>query len=205
MNQDSAAAFELERLSAHSRYKLLTSLIAPRPIAFVTTVNESGLVNAAPFSLFNMLGEDPPLVVVSVNKKEGGSFKDTAKNILQSREFVVNMCDEPLAAAMHASAEEFPPNVSEVTALGLETQPSIAVRPPRLSAAPAAFECVLDEHLENTSRFIFLGRVLWLHARPGLVDVDTHRIDLVNYMPVGRLGGGEYVKTKDRFTIKSNP
>ena len=135
-------ALELARLPVRSRYKLLASLIVPRPIALVTTVSESGVVNAAPFSLFNMLGEDPPLVVVSVNKKEDGALKDTARNILQGREFVVHMCDEPLAAAMHATAVEFPPDVSEVATLGLVVQPSVAVRPPRISTAPAAFECV---------------------------------------------------------------
>lgn len=194
-------ALDFGQLSPRSRYKLMTGLIVPRPIALVTTLGEAGVVNAAPFSLFNMMGEDPPLVVVSVSKKDHGALKDTARNILRGREFVVHLCDEPMAEAMHACSAELPPEVSEVECFDLPVQPSNAVRPPRITRAPVAFECVLDEHLENASRHIFLGRVLWMHARQGLVDLATHRVKLEEYTAVGRFGAGLYVRTGDRFSL----
>jgi flavin reductase (DIM6/NTAB) family NADH-FMN oxidoreductase RutF len=188
-------------LTEYQRYKLMASLIVPRPIALVTTVGEGGVVNAAPFSMFNMLGEEPPIVMLSINRLEGGGLKDTAANIVRSREFVVHLTDEAMAEQMHRCGERLPAHESELARVGLHTQPSRAVTPPRIAEAPVAFECNLWELLETASRQIFIGRVLWLHAREGLVDTQTWRVRLQDYHPVGRFGASFYVRTRERFAL----
>lgn len=192
---------DFSQLSAYQRYKLMASLIVPRPIALVTTLNPGGVVNAAPFSMFNMLGEEPPIVMLSVNRLQDGQLKDTAANIARDREFVVHLCDEPMARAMHRCGESLPPTESELAHVGLHAEPSRTVRPPRIAEAPVAFECALWETLETESRQIFIGRVQWLHAREGLVDTETWRVRLQDYHPVGRFGASFYVTTRDRFAI----
>lgn len=189
------------QLTAYQRYKLMSSLIVPRPIALVTSVSQTGLVNAAPFSLFNMIGEDPPLVLISINKLDGVSLKDTATNILARREFVVHITDEAMAPAMHACGARLPAEVSEIDVTGLHTAPSRCVAPPRIMEAPVAFECVLAEQMESGSRHVFIGRVLWLHAREGLLDMEHHRVHLDQYFPVGRFGSTLYVRTRERFEL----
>jgi flavin reductase (DIM6/NTAB) family NADH-FMN oxidoreductase RutF len=192
---------DFTQITAYERYKLMASLIVPRPIALVTTLGPSGVANAAPFSMFNMLGEDPPIVMISVNRTQGGRLKDTAANILATGEFVVHLCDEPMAAQMHACGEALPADVSELTEVGLHALPSRTVAPPRIAEAPVAFECVLHEKLETASRYVFIGRVQWLSAREGLVDSQTWRVRLQDYHPVGRFGASFYVTTRDRFAI----
>lgn len=189
-------------LTDYQRYKLMASLIVPRPIALVTTINADGIVNAAPFSMFNMLGEDPPILMISVNKLKDGHLKDTAANILANREFVVHIADEPMAEQMHRCGDNLPPNESELTRYGLTSAPSNAVRPPHIVEAPVAFECVLSEKLETTSRYIFIGQVLWLHARDDLIDMEQCRVRLQNYFPVARFGASFYIRTRDRFAMK---
>ncbi|MEI7443740.1 MAG: flavin reductase family protein [Burkholderiales bacterium] len=192
--------FDFETLGAYDRYKLMASLIVPRPIALVTTLGEDGTVNAAPFSMFNMLGEDPPIVMISINKLDDG-LKDTARNVLRDREFVVHLADEAIAGKMHRCGDALPPDESEVDAVGFTTVPSTAVAPPRIAEAPVAFECRLWEVLETESRHILIGRVLRLHARDGLVDPVRMRVSLADYFPVGRFGASFYVRTRDRFAI----
>src|ERR1700754_3908744 len=102
---------DFSQLTAYQRYKLMASLIVPRPIALITTLGETGVVNAAPFSMFNMLGEEPPIVLVSINRLHDGRLKDTAANILANGEFVVHLADEAIADKMHACAEPYPPDV----------------------------------------------------------------------------------------------
>lgn len=192
---------DFAQLTAYQRYKLMASLIVPRPIALVTTVGANGIANAAPFSMFNMLGEDPPILMLSINRLKDGRLKDTAANILASGEFVVHISDEAMAAQMHACGESLPPEVSELERFGLHALPSQTVKPPRIAKAPVAFECVLHEKLETESRYVFIGRVKWLHARDGLVDVETWRVRLQDYHPVGRFGASFYITTRDRFAI----
>ncbi|WP_287497265.1 flavin reductase family protein [Pandoraea sp. CB10b_02] len=189
------------KLTPYERYKLMSSLIVPRPIALITTLSAGGTVNAAPFSMFNMLGEDPPIVMVSINRHDDGALKDTAVNIDRDGVFVVHLCDEAMALKMHRCGERLPSDVSELAEVGLTTTPSADVAPPRIAEAPVAFECTVWETLRSDSRQIFIGRVLRLHARDGLVDRKTCRIRLDDYAPVGRLGGGFYTKTRDRFTL----
>jgi flavin reductase (DIM6/NTAB) family NADH-FMN oxidoreductase RutF len=190
-----------DEITSYQRYKLMASLIVPRPIALVTSVNDQGLENAAPFSMFNMVGEDPPILMLSINRLSDGRLKDTSANILRSKEFVVHMTDEPMAEKMHACGEAFPSDVSELAAVGLTPVPSHCVAPPRIKEAPIAFECVLHETLETPSRFVFIGRVKWLAAREGLIDTEAWRVNLRDYRPIARFGASFYTRTDDRFSI----
>ena len=197
-----ATHVDFDAIGAYQRYKLMASLIVPRPIALVTTVNAGGVVNAAPFSMFAMLGEDPPLVMISINRLQDGALKDTAANILESQEFVVHMADEEIAAQMHDCGTSLPPEQSELDLVGFHSVPSTGVLPPRIVEAPIAFECRLWETIETESRYIFLGKILHLHAREGLVDTELWRVNLQDYFPVGRFGASFYTRTRDRFALQ---
>jgi flavin reductase (DIM6/NTAB) family NADH-FMN oxidoreductase RutF len=194
-------AVDFSTLSAYQRYKLMASLIVPRPIALVTTQNVAGVINAAPFSMFNMMGEDPPILMISINKLQDGHLKHTAANILAHGQFVVHIADEPMAEQMHRCGDNLPATESELIAVGLTATPSCAVTPPRIVEAPVAFECELEEKIETASRHIFIGRVLWLHARADLIDVEHCRVRLQNYFPVARFGASFYIRTRDRFSM----
>ena len=191
-------------LTDYQRYKLMASLIVPRPIALVTTLNPDGTVNAAPFSMFNMMGEDPPIVMISVNRLHDGTLKDTSANILSTGEFVVHLVDEAIAEQMHGCGERLPPGESELAKVGLTAVPSTMVEPPRIAEAPVAFECTLWEKLETESRYVFIGRVLSLHARDGLIDTDAWRVRLQDYFPVARFGASFYIRTRDRFSMEGS-
>ena len=179
----------------------MASLIIPRPIALVTTVGTNGVVNAAPFSMFNMVGEDPPLVMISINRLKDGQLKDTAANILDSGEFVVHLPDEAIGQRMHDCGQAFPRDVSELTKVGLTPVASHTVKPPRIEQAPVAFECVLHEKMETDSRYVFFGRVQWMAAREGLIDTQAWRVNLRDYAPVARFGASFYIRCGDRFAM----
>ena len=191
-------------LTEYQRYKLMASLIVPRPIALVTTVNAEGVVNAAPFSMFNMMGEEPPIVMISVNRLKDGVLKDTSANILRTGEFVVHLPDEAIAEKMHQCGERLPPDQSELLRVGLTQVSSRMIAPPRIAEAPVAFECRLWERLETESRHIFIGRVLCLHARDALIDTETWRVRLQDYFPVARFGASFYIRTRDRFSLENS-
>lgn len=194
---------DFSAITEYQRYKLMASLIVPRPIALITTLSEDGVVNAAPFSMFNMLGEEPPIVMVSINRLQDGQLKHTAANIARTGEFVVHLTDEAMAAQMHRCGERFPADVSELSAVGLTAAPSKKVRPPRIAEAPCAFECTLYETLETASRQIFIGQVHWLHAREGLIDTELWRVRLQDYFPVARFGASFYINTRERFSLEA--
>jgi flavin reductase (DIM6/NTAB) family NADH-FMN oxidoreductase RutF len=189
-------------LDPHDRYKLLCGIVVPRPIALVTTLDENGAVNAAPFSFFNVFSEDPPLVVLGLQHKADSSPKDTTRNIHRSGQFVVHMVDEALAAAMNDCAVDFPYGNSEVEATGLATLPSIDVAVPRLAAAPFALECRQHVALAfGPRRELLVGEVLRLHAREGLIDGARMHVDLDVYRPIGRLFGNLYANQRDIFAL----
>jgi flavin reductase (DIM6/NTAB) family NADH-FMN oxidoreductase RutF len=189
-------------LDPHDRYKLLYGVVVPRPIALVTTCDENGLVNAAPFSFFNVFSEDPPLVVLGLQRKPDLSPKDTTRNIHRNGQFVIHMVDEALAAAMNDCAIDFPSGDSEVEATRLATLPSVEVAVPRLAAAPFALECRQHVALAfGPGRELLVGEVLRLHAREGLIDEARMHVDLDVYRPIGRLFGNLYAAQRDRFAL----
>lgn len=198
-----ALDIRLADLAPRERYKALTAVVIPRPIAFVTALMEDGRVNAAPHSFFNVFSEDPPLIVLGVALRPNRLKKDTTRLIQANGEFVVNMVDGPLAQSMNDAAIEFPPEVSEVEELGLATLPSVDIRTPRLAAAPFAYECRHKVTLEFTpERALIVGEPIRLHAREGLMDPVTKRVDLAAYNPVGRLFGELYSLQGQSFALQ---
>jgi len=190
-------------LDARQRYKLLTALVVPRPIALVTTVSPEGVVNAAPYSFFNTFGQDPPLVVLGLDRRDRTTSKDTGRNIDTTGEFVINLVDEDLAEAMNLCAVDFPAGTSEPGVLGLELVASRHVRPGRLARAPAALECRLFTLMRiGASRELVIGEVVGAHVRDGLLDAERLRIDYERYRPIGRLCGDLYCRTRDRFALR---
>jgi flavin reductase (DIM6/NTAB) family NADH-FMN oxidoreductase RutF len=193
--------FDFAELAARDRYKLLGGLVIPRPIALVTSRSPAGHDNAAPFSFFNVMAEEPPLVVLGLGVSASGGAKDTTNNIRDSGEFVVNLVDEPLAEAMNLCAVDFPPEISEIDIAELDLLPSEHVRAARIAQSPVHLECRRLMTLQpGPGRYIVLGEVLWLHVRDGIVDPATLRVS-AEYAPIGRLFGGGYVRTHDRFEL----
>ena len=189
-------------LTPAQRYKLLTAFIIPRPIAWVTTIGPTGVVNAAPFSFFNVFAEDPPVVMIGFNRRPDGGLKDTVRNIEASGEWVVNIADEPLAEAMHRTSGLFPADVSEAEAEGLALEKSIVVAPPRIRDAPFSLECKTMQTIEiGTERRLVIGEGLHLHMRDDLIDTATWRVRDEKYFPIGRLFGDRYVRTRDRLNF----
>ncbi|MEI8325048.1 MAG: flavin reductase family protein [Betaproteobacteria bacterium] len=185
--------------STADNYKLLTNLVVPRPIAWISTLGEDGLVNLAPFSFFNAVGSDPVYVMVS-NGKNGSDWpKDTARNIEASGEFVVNMVTEELFAAMNISAADFPPDQSELEAAQLHTAPSVLVKTPRVKQSPVSLECRLLSTQRLGSNTLYIGEVVMFHVADDLIDA---RLRVHDFAPIGRLGSPcVYCRTTDRFDI----
>lgn len=191
--------YSAKDLTPHERYKLLISFVLPRPIAWITTIGPTGVVNAAPFSFFNVFGEDPPLIMVAINKRPDGRLKDTWNNIHRDKEFVVNLTDEPLARAMHDSSGDFPPNVGEPDYLGLKLAPSVAIRPPRLADAPWALECRTWQVINvKDDRQLIIGEGVHFHVRDELWDPKAMRVLMDKYHPIGRMFADRYCRTDDR-------
>jgi flavin reductase (DIM6/NTAB) family NADH-FMN oxidoreductase RutF len=192
---------ELARLPAQERYKLLIGLVIPRPIAWVSTWSENGVANCAPFSFFNVISEDPPLCILSFNRRSDGALKHTVKNIRRSGEFVVNLAEEVTANALHASSAEIPETESEFTRSGLTPVPARLVKHPRIGEAAAALECRVERRIEfGPERELVIGEILLIHARDGIVDPKTKRIS-DDYLPVGRLYASRYCTTRQRFDL----
>ncbi|KAB2920084.1 MAG: flavin reductase family protein [Hyphomicrobiaceae bacterium] len=180
-------------LAAEESYKLLTGIVVPRPIAWVTTMSPAGVVNLAPFSAFTFVSPKPPMLAISVGRK-GGRYKDTAYNILSGEEYVVHIADRPLVEPLHLSSIEHPPHVSEVEELGLATTPSHRIKVPRLAAAPIAMECRLRHCIEfgETRSRLLVGEIVAFHFRDGLVQ--NGKIDTRALNPICRLAGPRYAE-----------
>jgi flavin reductase (DIM6/NTAB) family NADH-FMN oxidoreductase RutF len=194
--------FDADRLPVQDRYKLLTGLVFPRPIALVSTYSASRVPNCAPYSWFNAVCEDPMLVVISFAPRSDGDPKHSFANIVRSGEFVVNLVDEAIANAMHRSSAEYPEQVSEFAETGLTPAPCRRVDHPRVLEAPASLECRLFRHIQiGPARDIVLGEVVYMHVRDGVVDPANRRIVDEAYLPVGRLFGTRYCTTRQRFEL----
>jgi len=195
--------FDFADISAQDRYKLITATVVPRPIALVTTRNEDGTTNAAPFSFFNVFSEDPPLLVLGLQSKPDARLKDTTHNIRMTGEFVVNLVDEDLASQMVACAADFPRNTSEVEPAGLTLRPSKNIDVDYIAEAPVAMECRRVSVLQFAkTRDLAIGEIVGLHARDGLIDPQTCRVNWDAYNPIGRLYADQYIRTHDRFSMR---
>ena len=202
---DSFSHFDLAAMSKADGYKLLASVILPRPIAWVVSKNAAGALNAAPFSFFNILSSDPPLVAISFSAAPDREGKDTLAFIRERGEFVVNMVPEELAEAMNTTATNAPRGTDETRLAGLDLLPSQVVDVPRIAGSPVALECTLFETLQpGGSSTILLGKIVFVHVRTSVFeDVSRLHIDPAQLRLIGRMhGGGGYCRTRDVFTIE---
>jgi len=191
--------FDPSQHSPAENYKLLASLVVPRPIAWVSSLNAEGVVNLAPFSFFNAVGSDPLYIVISIGTNDAGELKDTARNILANGEFVVNMVTEELFDAMNVSAADFPHGESELAAAQLHTAPSVKVKPPRVAECQASMECRLHSTQLLGENTLVIGEVVMFHVADELVGP---RLQINNFAPIGRLGSPSfYCRTTDRFDV----
>jgi flavin reductase (DIM6/NTAB) family NADH-FMN oxidoreductase RutF len=178
-------------LSPADAYKLMIGIVVPRPIAWVTSINGHGLVNAAPFSAYTFCGKNPPMVCFNVGRRDE-AFKDTAANVRASGEFVVNSVTVAAVEPMHETSAEYPAHRSEVEAVGLELLPSKLVKPPRIVLSPIHLECKLERivQLGRDRDELIIGEVVYFHVRDELIKdgkVSTEALD-----PLARLGGPRY-------------
>jgi flavin reductase (DIM6/NTAB) family NADH-FMN oxidoreductase RutF len=202
---DDFSHFDLAALSQVDSYKLLASVVLPRPIAWVVSRDAEGTLNAAPFSFFNIMSSDPPIVGISFARAPDREKKDTLSNILAHGEFVVNMVPEELAQAMNTTATNAPKGVDETQLAGLEVLPSTVVNVPRLAGSPVALECRLQETMNfGGSSTMCLGRIVYVHVRTSAFeDVSKLHIDPDKMRLIGRMhGGGGYTTTRDIFHIE---
>lgn len=196
-----SAGFDFTTLSARDKYKLMIGTIIPRPIALVTTVDTEGRINAAPFSFFNCLSADPPILALGVENNPDMSFKHTGENIRMTEVFTVNIVSFAIAQAMHACAARHPRGVNELEQAGLTAMPGVKVASPWIKEAPAAFECRRHLSLElGKSRQIILGEILFAHYQDGLVDDRLH-VDPAGIDAIARLGGDTCSTIRDRFEM----
>jgi flavin reductase (DIM6/NTAB) family NADH-FMN oxidoreductase RutF len=200
--------FDFGKIPPREGYKLLVSTVTPRPIAWISSQNPDGQLNAAPFSFFNVFAGDPPVVGIGIGSHEPGRAKDTRRNIRETKEFVVNLVSEDAAEAMNVTAIEFEPGVNEIAEAELETIPSVYVKPPRLAASPVSMECALMQIVElGPDSGLVLGRVLAMHMRDDLVlDPGKHYVDTPRLKLIGRMHGtGWYARTSDLFQMDRIP
>ena len=190
----------MEKATARETYNLLIGLVAPRPIALVTSMDEEGRLNAAPYSSYNYLCTDPPIIGMGVMNRPGTwSGKDTAQNIRRTGEFVVNVVTEDLLEAMNVCATDFPQGVNEVEMAGLTTAASSFVKVPRIAEAHAALECVEFQTIEIGKSRIVMGRVVAMYIEDRFMDGHGHVL-AKELHAVGRMNGlGAYVRTRDSF------
>jgi flavin reductase (DIM6/NTAB) family NADH-FMN oxidoreductase RutF len=189
--------FDFSKLSPRDRYKLLIGTVIPRPIAFVTTVDERGVVNAAPFSFFNCLSSDPAIGAIGVENHPDMRHKDTCHSVRVTEEFTVNIVDDALVAGMNVCAVPFPPDVDELAMAGLTAVKGVHVACPRIAEAPAALEC--RRHLT-----IAVGKsreIIGCFVREGVVNPITKHVDQQKMDAIGRLGGHGYSRSRDQFDL----
>ena len=188
-------------------YKLLTGAIIPRPIGWISSISEDGINNLAPFSYFNAVGDDPPHVMFSTGISNT-TFKDTLNNVLNTKQFVVNMVTEELTESMNITAQSVLPEIDEFELAGVTPLASVIVKPMRVKESPITFECELVHHyfLEDHKKggaCIVVGRIVMMHFDDNLL-LDNYTINLDIYKPVSRLAGANYAKIGELFSIKRN-
>lgn len=192
---------ELDGLTRQERYKLLTGSVIPRPIAFVTTLNADGGINAAPFSQFIIIAADPGLLGFSIGPGPARCAKDTLVNVRRTGEFVINTVPEELAVAVQICADNEVPGENELDLAGLTTVPSEKVAPPRVAETLIQFECRLERIVElgNAPNSLVVGRIVLMHARHGLVD--DYRVDAAACRMLGRIGGRSYCRVREFIAV----
>lgn len=195
-------ALNFSDLTPREAYKVMIGTIVPRPIAWVTTISPDGVVNAAPYSFFNCLSADPPIVALGVENKPDRSFKDTTYNIRMTECFTVNIVDRSNVEAMSVTAADFAPDIDELEMAGLTAADGVKVACPRILEAPVSFECRRYIGIEiSSAREIVLGQIVMAHIREDIIDLSTYYSDHRKLDALGRMGGNGYAGTLDYFDL----
>ncbi|MBF6608010.1 MAG: flavin reductase family protein [Flavobacterium sp.] len=197
--------FDPDILEPAAIYKLLTGTIIPRPIGWISSISGDGINNLAPFSFFNAVGEDPPHVMFST-VRTGDKNKDTLNNVLETKEFVVNLVTEEIVEKMNMTSEAAAPEIDEFQLAGLTPVPSVKIKPMRVQESAVNLECQLVHHYsledhKNGGATILIGRIVLFHVNPDIM-LDGYKINLEKYKPVARLAGSNYATLGDIFSIK---
>ncbi|WP_209124272.1 flavin reductase family protein [Alkalihalobacillus sp. BA299] len=192
--------FELSQLNAKEAYSLLTSCIVPRPIAWVTTLDENGIFNAAPFSYFTGVSIEPPLTLFAVERRQGEK-KDTVINIERTKEFVVNLVTSSNVEQMNITSKDFQVDQDELKLAGLTPVRSKVVSPPSIKESPIHMECKLDQIIEigSSPHSLVIGEVIQVTVDDDLVEEG--KIKMEHLHAVGRMGGKWYTKTEQLFEL----
>jgi flavin reductase (DIM6/NTAB) family NADH-FMN oxidoreductase RutF len=187
-----------EGLKPDDAYRLVVGCAVPRPIAWITSMNADGRINAAPFSSYNYVATHPPMLAVNIGTRDG-ELKDTARNIRETREFVVNVATEATLEIMHASAAEYPPEISEAELLDIPLLPSHHIKAPRIASSPVQMECRLDQVIALGTGFntLYIAEIVAFHLSPAIYD--GRRVDSVKMRPIARLGGPFYAALGEIF------
>ncbi|MCW5645047.1 MAG: flavin reductase family protein [Rhodoferax sp.] len=179
-------------------YRLLCGVVVPRPVAWITTMGADGVVNAAPFSSYNYVAHSPPMLAVNIGSRNG-TLKDTARNIVHSGEFVVNVATESNMELMHQTSAEFASDTSEAQALDIALLPSTVVRPPRIAISPVQMECKLHQAVQlGRLNTLYIGEVVAFHLSDAVYD--GRHVDSTRLRPIARLGGPHYAALGEIFT-----
>jgi len=193
--------FPVKNTDGETISRLVLGLVVPRPIAWVSTVSKEGIPNLAPFSFFNAVNDEPPVLMISISDREDGTPKDTVRNVLDTGEFVVNLVTEELLEKMLITGEDFPPEVDEMDRAGLTPEPSRFVSPPRVKESPVSFECRLLRHEKVYGMHLILGEALLIRVKEELLD-EEGRVNYGRYRVVGRLGGSYYLTGVSRCLFR---
>ncbi len=195
--------FLVDKTDGDTLFRLVLGLVVPRPIGWVSTVSEEGVYNLAPFSFFNAVNDEPPVFMLSIGDRDDGTLKDTVKNILDTKEFVINIVTQELFKSMLVSAEEFPPQVDEFKKAGLTPVEGKTVKAPYIKEAKACFECKLYKHEKVYDMHLILGEALLIRVSDEVSDLEG-RIDYDKLRPIGRMAGSYYVRAFGNSLIKSD-
>ncbi len=196
-----------QAISNIQNYKLVTGAVIPRPIAWVSTLTDNGVLNIAPFSYFNIVASDPPIVSVSVARREG-QMKDTARNAIASGELVIHIVSEHLTEEMNHTGATLPPEQSELELTNLTTVPSDRVAVPGIREALVRFECKLEQHIPikndagDVSNDLLLARIICYHFDEKVVDAEKFYVHANELKPVARIAGNEYARLTDPFVVE---
>lgn len=196
--------FDLESLPPSDAYHLLVNTVVPRPIALVTSLDAEGRANAAPFSFFNVMGHDPPLLVLGIERGPAGAPKDTAANVRATGEFVVNLVCESIAERMNRCSVAYPRDVDEAAESGLSHVPSSKVSVPGVRESPVRLECREFVSLGvGDGRTLIVGRIVAITIADAHYDPASRRVDTPGLRLIGRMhGDGWYVRTTDLFRMR---
>ena len=204
ITMESFEHFDLPAMSKMDRNKLMVGLVLPRPIAWVTSKDAAGVLNAAPFSFFNAISSDPPMVVIGIGVQPDREVKDTLANIRARGEFVVNLVPEELGEAMNVTATNAPPGVDETQLAGLELAASEVVDVPRIAGSPVAMECKVFQLVETGGTgVIVIAKVVRLHVRSSAFkDLEKLYVDPAQMRLIARMhGAGAYCTTRETFVM----